>query len=140
MRFRRTISLLLLSVYLTSICGYAFTILLCHCPHSRHYEVCHSTCCHPTCSHTHSLGDGIKADDRCRCKHDHTTEIDLYDIAKQIAAVASPVVSDCIIQPADDADRLFASVAARHFARRKIPLPHSPARGIHSLRAPPVSA
>lgn len=140
MQFRRTISLLLLSVYLTSICGYAATILLCHCPHSRHYEVCHKSCCHSACAHVHSHGDGINADDRCNCKHDHSTEIDLYDIAKQIGTIVSPVVSDCILSTADDTGRILASVESRTFERRKIPLPHSPARGFHSLRAPPVSA
>ena len=128
-----------MSVYLTSICGYAATILLCHCPHSHHYEICHKSCCCTACAHVHSHDNGINADDRCNCNHDHSTEIDLYDIAKQTASV-SPVVSDCIISFADDTEQIFASVANRHFDRRKIPLPQPPARGFLSLRAPPVSA
>lgn len=117
MPFRKAISLFILSVYLTSICGYTATILLCHCPHSRHYEVCHKGCCCTACTHAQTFGDGIKADDRCKCKHSHSTEIDLYDIARQASSVAS-----------------------RRFERRKIPLPQSPARVLRSLRAPPVSA
>ena len=140
MPFRKAISLFILSVYLTSICGYALTILLCHCPHSRHYETCHKNYCCISCYHAHASGDGIKAQDSCGCKHKHTTEIDLYDIARQIASVAAPVVSDCLLPAADDTARLFASVEIRLFERRKIPLPQSPARVIRSLRAPPVSA
>lgn len=140
MQFRRTISLLLLSVYLTSICGYAATILLCHCPHSHHYEVCHKSCCHSACAHVHSHDDGIHADDRCNCKHDHSTEIALYDIAKHTETAVQPVASDCLLSPTGDSERIFASVASRTFERRKIPLPQSPARSRHSLRAPPVSA
>lgn len=138
MRFRRIISLLMLSVYLTSICGYAATVLLCHCPHAHHYEVCHKSCCCSACAHAHSHGYGIENDDRCNCKHSHSTEIDLYDIAKQAASVA-PAVCDCIIPAADDTDRIVAEVAIKHFERRKIPLPQSPARGFRALRAPPVS-
>lgn len=140
MPFRKAISLFILSVYLTSICGYTATILLCHCPHSRHYEVCHKGCCCTACTHAQSFGDGIKADDRCKCKHSHSTEIDLYDIARQASSVAAPVVSDCILPASDDTERIFASVASRRFERRKIPLPQSPARVLRSLRAPPVSA
>ena len=138
MKLRKVISMLMLSVYLTSVCGYALTIILCHCPHSQHYKEHHCVCAQ--CGHTHIDGDGIKADDRCDCKHNHTTEISLYDIAKHTSVVVTPVVSDCIVKTIDERDRLFASVERQLTEQRKVPLPSSPFSPLHALRAPPVLA
>lgn len=138
MRLRRLISFLMLSVYLTSVCGYALTIILCHCPHSQHYKAHHCTCVE--CAHSHVDGDGIKADNRCDCKHKHTTEISLYDIAKHTGEVVKPLVSDCIMTIIDSSERVFASVENTLTEQRKIPLPTSPATLACGLRAPPVSA
>lgn len=138
MKLRKVIAMLMLSVYLTSICGYALTIILCHCPNSQHYKEHHCTCVQ--CGHTHIDGDGIKSDDRCDCKHNHTTEISLYDIAKHTSVVVTPAVSDCIVKTTDECDRLFVSVERLLTEQRKVPLPDEPLTILHALRAPPVLA
>lgn len=138
MKLRRAISFLMLSVYLASVCGYALTILTCHCPHSGHHHDHGCKCVCTECVHSHS--DGINADDRCNCKHKHTTEISLYDIAKHTGKIIAPLVSDCTATIIDDSDRVFASVENILTEQRKIPLPVSPALIACGLRAPPVLA
>ena len=138
MKLRRAISFLMLSVYLASVCGYAFTILMCHCPHSGHRHNHECKCACVECVHSHD--DGISADEGCNCKHKHTTEISLYDIAKHTGDVVKPLVSDCIMTIIDSSERVFASVDNILTEQRKIPLPVSPVPLARGLRAPPVLA
>ena len=93
MKLRRLISLIMLSVYLTSICGYAISIILCHCPHAKHYLTEHVGVHCGHCSIHHSQCDGMSQFEMpCMCKHKHTTEISLYDISKKIQSATAPAV------------------------------------------------
>lgn len=142
MKLRRMISLVMLSVYLTSICGYGMSVILCHCPHAKHYLTEHVGvhCSH--CSDRHAHCDGIAQFEMpCMCKHKHTTEVSLYDISKKIQSAAAPAV---LFQHPD----LVAGTDVpepeesgfRRFAQRNTPLPSSPHALCSALRAPPVSA
>lgn len=129
---------MMLSIYLISICGYALTIILCHCPHSRHYKEHHCICAE--CVHVQTHDDGIKADDACKCKHKHTTEIALYDTTKQSDRIVAPVVVDCIANIIEDNDRYCNDIGTLLTEQRKIPLPTPPDIALRASRAPPVSA
>ncbi|MGN0091487.1 MAG: hypothetical protein ACI35M_00255 [Alistipes sp.] len=138
MKLRKVIALLMLSIYSVSICGYALTIILCHCPHSRHYKEHHCICAE--CAHAQTYTDGIKADDACKCKHKHTTEIALYDTAKQSAKVVAPVAVDCIAGIVADTDRYCAEAGTRLTEQHTTPLPTPPDIARRASRAPPVRA
>lgn len=142
MKLRRLISLIMLSVYLTSICGYAISIILCHCPHAKHYLTEHVGVHCGHCSIHHSQCDGMSQFEMpCMCKHKHTTEISLYDISKKIQSATAPAV---LCQHPD----LVAGIDVpepeesdfRRFVRRNTPLTSSPHAECSALRAPPVLA
>lgn len=135
MRVKRSISLLLLAIYLMSSVGGMLSVILCHCTRSTHIQTQH--CC---CNHCHSQGEGIKLPDGCNCYHDHSTEIDLYNHERNSIAHYSPII--CIVLP-DMQELLQADIAQsklKHLDCRKIPLPQSEFAAIQGLRAPPVIA
>lgn len=142
MKLRRVISIVMLSVYLTSICGYAASVILCHCPHAKHFLTEHAGVHCGHCSECHAACDGTAGFEMpCMCKHKHTTEISLYDIAKKVQSATAPAV---LCQHPDlvagtEVPEPAGSGFGR-FARQNTPLPSSPHVQCSALRAPPVSA
>lgn len=131
-------SIVLLSVYLISICGYSATILSCHCHGLQAVET--RCMCHHC--HTGYTGEGIAASDMCHCLHSHSTNIALYDISKKVQHI---VVLPCTTPYAEpDAARLTADILHAFGRRtqcvRSVQLPPAPWLGTAALRAPPVVA
>lgn len=141
MRLRRIIALFILAVYTTCIAGYSYTILTCQCHHSSEH-VCHEKgCCHssPVCHQSDTSTAGLISENRCHCKHSHSTEIELYDIQKKQDNI-HPLVSDC--EPAHQTccnDLLKqAKIPFDSHQTWGIPLPGAPLPW--ALRAPPALA
>ena len=140
MRIRSYIASLLLTIYLVSVGGYALSVIYCHCPQSEHYKSHTKVCC--SCSHSHQHGcDGIRAERRCDCNHKHTTEVELYDVAKVVNPLINSLICEMI--PSDTTlSECYAAECFGHsfFVRLKIPLPQSAVASSAALRAPPVLA
>lgn len=133
MKLRRLTAILMLAVYLFSICGYAVVILACHCPSSRHYHEKHI--CQHGCMH-HAEQDGINAP-TCGCHHKHTTDVELYDKAKRAQQFVAPIVCESLeTEPTTD---IFVT-EIRLDCQRKVPIQSSPRSTCRALRAPPVFA
>ncbi|MBO5772052.1 MAG: hypothetical protein J6R09_05395 [Alistipes sp.] len=142
MKLRQIISLLLLAVYLTAGWGYALSVTLCHCSHSDHFQEFHASshhCCSACASAHRSIheGDSI-VDATCGCHHNHSNEIDLYDISRNIAAVTAPTEQPAMIATIDKSEIEFDNVILRLGVQLKIPLPDDPAKATSALRAPPA--
>ncbi|MBQ7856631.1 MAG: hypothetical protein IJ348_05900 [Alistipes sp.] len=140
MKLRSYIASVLLTVYLVSVCGYALTVILCHCERSGHYTTHHKECC--ACHHHahHEACEGIHADNTCNCLHKHTTEIELYDVAKEANPTLAPLSCDILLPDLESAEESRAECFGEQFLQRKIPLPQSIVGHVAALRAPPVSA
>lgn len=140
MKLKRVISSLLLAVYATSVLGYAATIIFCHCSRSDHFRERHhivATCCH---CHHHSCADGIHAERGCDCRHDHTTEIDLYDKTRLADKLTKPLVCYALAATITVLDADEALRGESSYFQLKIPLPQQPLSASTALRAPPVKA
>lgn len=138
MKLKRAISSLLLVIYLMAGCGGMFSVIMCHCQHSQHFQSHHSCCSHHCC--TNHNGDGIKAQRGCSCLHDHSTEIDLYNHERALTNLCPPII--CLTLPTLQEQTLTSEShdTIKRFDRRKIPLSTADIVALKGLRAPPVIA
>ena len=139
MRLKGAISSLILAIYLVASCGGMLSVILCHCDHSQHYKTLHHCCSEHHCC-LHNDGEGIKLPMGCNCLHDHSTEVDLYNCEKSLIFSHIPVICTTLHQMQEPSDFDTNHTIAKHFERRKIPLPESEFAAIQGLRAPPVIA
>lgn len=121
------------------------SLIVCDChlhhSHQRDNDSQHVCCC----GHCHAsdFQDHFNStvDSKCGCMHDHSTEVELYTVARSSAddmSERSVILAALLSMPVCGDDSIIDSCEKKDYSLYILPPPSSAKEGCSSLRAPPA--